>query len=74
MVGLIGKTFSTLPVAILVPVTLNIAEQSFNTTNQKSHNLFSQLHAKIENAKSPVKQFLKLCGPVCEAPMYFKLW
>lgn len=56
MVGLIGKTFSTLPVAILVPVTLNIAEQSFNITHQKSHNLFSPLHAKVENAKSPVKQ------------------
>lgn len=44
------------PFCISVPVTLNIAEQSFNITHQKSHNLFSPLCAKAENAKSPVKQ------------------
>lgn len=56
VVGLTGTTFSIVPMAFLVSVTLNIAEQLFCIAYQKSHNLFSPLYAKVENTKSPVKQ------------------
>lgn len=56
VMGPTGTTFFILHMAFLVPATLNIAEQSFHITHQKSHHLFSPWYAKAENAESPVKQ------------------
>lgn len=51
VMGLTGTTSSILHMAFLVPITLNISEQSFHITHQKSHHLFSPSYAKVENAE-----------------------